>query len=230
MSRGRAWTEEEDERIRELAARRLSWQAIADDLGVSKSGVEAHARRIGVSKPSATAWLPEDDERLRGLWGRRSREACATELGRSRKAVEERALLLGLSRPRDEWDEVDVERLRQMWPCCELRDIADQCHHGGEACRRMAVRLGLKRDPGAPPLRSRDGPRRTRTEGVPTGTAAPVPRSGAPWGWKEGRYVWRHRDEPASAVAAELGRTEEEVEEIMAALEEGEAERKGEAC
>ena len=228
--RGRRWTEEEDARIRELAARRLSWQAIADDIGVSKSGVEAHARRIGVEKPSATAWLPEDDERLRELWGERSREACATELGRSRKAVEERALLLGLSRPRDEWDEVDVERLRQMWPACEPRDIADQCHHGEEACRRMAVRLGLKRDPGAPPLRKRGERQPARGGGVPTGTAPPAPSAGTSWDWKEGRYVWRHRDEPASAIAAELGRTEEEVSEIMAALEKGAEERRGEAC
>ena len=228
--RGRRWTEEEDARIRELAAQRLSWQAIADDLGVSKSGVEAHARRIGVTKPSSVAWTDEDDERLRELWGSRSREACATELGRSRRAVEEHALLLGLTRPRDEWDEVDIERLRQMWPACELRDIADQCHHGEEPCRRMAARLGLVRDPGAPPLRSRNGPRRARTEGAPTGTAPPAPRSGAAWDWKEGRYVWRHRDEPVPAIAAELGRTEDEVSEIVAALEEGAAERRGEAC
>lgn len=230
MSRGRRWTEEDDARIRELAAERFSWQAIADDLGVSKSGVQAHAHRIGVSKPSTTAWLPEDDARLRELWGERSCEACATELGRSPGAVRERALLLGLSNPRNEWDEVDLERLRQMWSRCELRDIADQCHHGEESCRRMAVRLGLKRDPDAPPLRKRGERQPAKDGGVPAGTAPPVPRSGTSWDWKEGRYVWRHRDEPAAALAAELGRTEEEVEEIIAALEEGAAERRGEAC
>ena len=226
MSRGRVWTSEEDARIRELAERRLSWQAIADDLGASKSSVEAHARRIGVAKPSATAWLPEDDARLRELWGSRSREACATELGRSPEAVRERAQLLGLAKDGREWNEVDVERLRQMWPRCEPRDIAEQCHHGEESCRRMAARLGLERDPDAPPLRNNGRRQRPRGDGVPKGTAAPVPNSGTSWSWKEGRYVWRHRDEPATALAAELGRTEEEIEKIVAALEEGAAERK----
>lgn len=226
---GRTWTAEEDARIRELAAQRLSWQAIAADLGVSKTAVEAHARRIGVSKPSATAWLPEEDARLRELWGKRSQEACATELGRSAQAVRNRAALLGLAGKRAIWDEVDVERLRQMWPRCALRDIAEQCHHGEETCRRMASTLGLKRDPDAGPLRTTGERRDVDGGGIPKGTAPPAPNSGEPWDWKEGRYIWRHRTEPVSTLALELGRTEEEVSEIMAALEAGVAERRG-AC
>lgn len=233
-----AWTSEEDARLVELRAAGTGYEEAARELGRSTGACRDRARvlgiartRVGASAPTAapTAWSSARDRRLRRLCSDPSlswpevADAIGVEVGEAKR----HAKMLGISKVRKHtWSEADDDDLRLAWSESEdVATVAARLGTGEERVRTRARALGLSRP--APAGRHDDwsGEGGSHVEGWP-GEAAARPRGAAPWSWKEGRYVWRHRDEPAAALAAELGRTEEEVEEIVAALGEGAAERR----
>ena len=235
------WTPGEDARLVELRAAGTGYEEAARELGRSAGACRDRARVLGIARPrgvasattaaptaAPTAWSSARDRRLRGLcsdpslsW-RDVADAIGVEVGEAKR----HAKMLGISKVRKyTWSEADDDDLRLAWSeSSDVATVAARLGVGEERVRTRTRALGLSQpaQTGRPCDLPGGG---AHPHGWP-GEAAARPRGAAPWSWKEGRYVWRHRDEPAAALAAELGRTEEEVEEIVAALEEGAAERK----
>ena len=261
-----AWTPEEDERLRELAADGRPWSSIGAEMGRTGGACAGHARKVGIGKPrAAMAWTAEEDARLRrafedgedldaaaaelgrspkgcesrafriglrhgGRWtaeedellrsswtGPASAAWCAAELGRTEGAVRARAKGLGLT---DGWAIEEEARLIDLWPSAPMAEVVDECGHTAPQCMAKARSLGVRRpDVHGGGRRRASGP---PSDPAPARTGPPAARAGAAWDWKEGRYIARHRDEPVAALAAELGRTEDEVSEIMAAMDAAE--------
>lgn len=236
------WTPEEDARLAELRAAGRSYREVAVELGRSHGACANRAADLGLTSPrgkasapapaptaAPTAWSSARDRRLRGLCSdpELSWSDVADAIGAPVGETKRHAKALGIRKVRKhEWSEADDDDLRLAWSeSSDVATVAARLGVGEERVRFRARTLGLLR----PAQQGRHvdwtGDGGCRAEGWP-GEAAARPRGAAPWSWKEGRYVWRHRDEPAAALAAELGRTEEEIEEIVAALEGCAAERK----
>jgi hypothetical protein len=112
INNAKAWTSDEDERLRNLIISNVPAFDIAADLGRTVSAVRARAQALRISLGSSrlriregevaalarSFWMPEEDNRLRMLLGAgKPIEFVAAELKRSEKAVTARAYLLRIS-------------------------------------------------------------------------------------------------------------------------------------
>lgn len=90
----RAWTPDEDAKVRELYSLRTKAAALAALPGRTWQAIKSRGMRLG--KSAGRAWSPAEDATLRDLWPDAAARTIRQKLHRSWHAIELRATLLGI--------------------------------------------------------------------------------------------------------------------------------------
>jgi len=109
--------------------------------------------------PWGRRWTKEEEEKLRELYPYKTNKEIALELKRSERAIRRKAEELGLRKDpsffkevcnrrkdRKPWTDKEIEILRKLYPIKATEDISRILNRSVYAIKRMAQKLGLKKE------------------------------------------------------------------------------------
>ena len=142
---GLPWTPEEDECLRQLAAKGLSDRSIAEALG--RSSITTLQRRrtaLGIHRRAERTWTPERLAKLKQCEGLSNRKA-AQRIGVDTMTVHNKRRELGLSTcVYRRWTQEELQLLYEHYPTKGSRYVAEHTGWSRNAITAKAHQLGLR--------------------------------------------------------------------------------------
>jgi len=121
----KAWTEEEDQKLRNLVYSEKTNQEIAEILDRGLQGIEMERRKLGLEEKINYKWTARDNERLKSLvYLEKSDQEIAIILNRTAGAIRGQRAVLGLTEfSHYKWTEEQIADLKRLSPECSYAEI-----------------------------------------------------------------------------------------------------------
>lgn len=147
MAARKRWTEEEDNRLREMFLGKATVGQIARAMGRGKDSVQCRISAMNLKRPRSDAWTEEQTAMLRDMYAAGATiKEMISGIGRTRHSILSQMFFLGLHRDRwSAWSEQELDTLQRLWgEGLSARDISSHLPRSPSAVLTKAKEIGLR--------------------------------------------------------------------------------------